>query len=273
MKKTLRAVISLIVLAAMAVSLISCGGESTITTAGKTEAPATTTTAEIKTEAKITTAAPTTTVAPQTEVKPAFADGSKFKVDGVLDEWTDIKKLSVVGDGAYEGKKVDFYACLTDKGLYIACEAYHNVYTTGVDSWWLNTNLEFFLGLAPSVQFYVYANGMDSAPLTGISTDGVLEDNIKIDEAVMNTSTEDAGSTNYHTITEVFIALESLPTDAIDYDACELEIGIGWKTSTDNINNGACNANADGSDEYWVVAWPSSRTLYATPEGLVNPLA
>ena len=61
MKKMLRTAIAMIVLAAMALSMVACGGEGAQTTAAKTEAPAVTTTAADKTEApEVTTVAPVT---------------------------------------------------------------------------------------------------------------------------------------------------------------------------------------------------------------------
>lgn len=71
MKKMLRTAIAMIVLAAMALSMVACGGESaTTTTAAGTEAPTVTTAAgDSTTAAPVTTVAPVTTAAPVTDAK------------------------------------------------------------------------------------------------------------------------------------------------------------------------------------------------------------
>lgn len=266
------------ILAALLVctSLFACdSGDSASTTAAKTDAPSQTT-ALITTKAPESTTAPTTppstpaTTGGDDDLVTPLADSTKFKVDGDLSDWKDVQKISVIGEGSTEPKKVDFYAIATDKGIFLACEAYHDSYITEGELWWQNTNFEFFLKSVNSgdtSQWWVSAKGY-SLDGSGELTLGAPE-GCQIDEAVMLTK-ENEGGTAYHTIVEAFINFESMPADIFDYDWNCMYCGMGWKTPGDLIIGGYCHINEDGSDEYWVYSWPSDAQLLINGKGLID---
>lgn len=260
MKKIFLSAVAITLLCGM---LFACAKGGDVTTAAATDAPKVTTTEKPK-----VTPAPTLTTATPPSTGPVsgaytLADGSKFSVDGKLDEWDGYKTVVLQGEGAYAHKKAVFYACYTDLGLFLACDAYHDEYISGVADWWKNSNFEFFIGFAPVIQYYVYADGIGNACLK----------NNNVDDAVMVTY-ENEGNTKYHTITEVFIATDNLPTESIDPDLNTVMVGVAWKTIGDLIIGGAAHVNEDGSDEYWVPigGWPNQPYLTATPEGLINEM-
>ncbi len=258
-------------------SLFACdSGDSASTTAEKTDAPSQTTvltttikTPESTTEPTTPPSTPATTGGDDDLVTP-LADSTKFKVDGDLSEWKDVKKLSVIGEGSTEPKKVDFYAIATDKGIFLACEAYHDSYITEGELWWQNTNFEFFfksVNSGDTSQWWVSAKGY---PLDGSGelTLGTPE-GCQIDEAVMLTK-ENEGGTAYHSTVEAFISFESMPADLFDFEWNCMYCGMGWKTPGDLIIGGSCNANPDGSDEYWTYAWPANSSLLIDGTGLID---
>ncbi|MBO4355323.1 MAG: hypothetical protein J5850_00525, partial [Clostridia bacterium] len=228
---------------------------------GKEETPATTTQAADKpatTEAKVTDKKPSTTEPaktteePKPSVIPELADPFAFKVDGDLSEWVGYETITLQGDpedtaNNSGNKKAVFYVALTTEGLYLACDAYHDLRTTGQNDWWLNTNFEFFVGniyITEPKQYFVYAADNDLGCLTSSNiTSAFMKTEVGID------------GTEYHTITEAFVEAGVLD----DYYQNTINIGVAWKTAKDNIKGGYCNANADKSDEYWVpveIGWP-----------------
>lgn len=251
-------------------ALFACdSGDDAQTTAAKTDAPAATTTvAQTTTAPNVTTEDPTTP--PSTPaVDPDYvpADSTRFKIDGDLSDWEGLETISVIGEGSTEPKKVTFYAAATEKGLYLACDAYHELYISDGGEWYTNTNFEFFIG-GESNQFYVSAKDY---PIGSTDTQPTLgaPDGYQIDEAVMVTK-ENEGGTAYHTIVEVFIATESLPEFAYDTDYYYANVGLGWKTVGDLLIGGSCDANPDGSDEYWTYHWPRTCDLTIFGRGLVD---
>jgi hypothetical protein len=245
--------------------LASCNNESG-DTATTTTAPAVTTTT-----AATTTKTPPPVIKPETEEEedkaPALADGSKFVLDGDLSEWEGVHTISVIGEKAnddadYSHKKVTFYGVLSDLGLHLACDAYHDIYIgNSGGEWWTNTNLEFFIGLG-SAQKYVFGKGLDQD--CGTSGDDVT--------AKMVTTELTDGPTNYHTITEAFIPMDYLSESDIMYNT--IDVGIAWKTLGDLIIGGHGVAGPNGEDEYWVpkgaFPWESAKPIVA-PSGIYLP--
>ncbi len=242
----------------------SCGKEETPATTTAADKPINTTAENKTTDApKNTTAAPAVTEEPKPSVIPDFADASKFTVDGDLSEWTEeYHTISIIGDpedtiNNSVNKKAIFYAALTADGLYLACDAYHDMLTSGQANWWLNTNFEFFIGniyISTPKQYYVFA-----------TADGCgKSDNVT--EAIMVTE-DGIDGTTYHTVVECFVEAGYLD----DFYQNTINIGVAWKTAGDNIKGGYCNANPDKSDEYWVpkeAGWPADARLVCSPVGL-----
>lgn len=264
-----------LILAAILVctSLAACdSNEPSSTDSGNTTVASTTTAASTT---KTTTSAPDSdpTTPPSSEEeddgeKPLdeLADPSRFTLDGKLDEWEGLNAITIQGEGSTSHKSVSFYACTTTDGVYLACDAYHDVYSSGVENWWLNSNFEFFVPESTgSVQYFVYADGIGNPCLVSNT----------VDQAVMLTEELTDGPTNYHTVTEAFVSFILIPESAIWLNT--VDIGVAWKTATDLIIGGACTAattdNPNDSDEYWVPVgtWPANTQLTATPKGLFYP--
>ncbi len=164
-------------------------------------------------------------------------------VDGSLDDWLDLRAYeNTVGVHSntpeVKHKSVDFYASLTSTGLYLAADAYHDLYIDDADTWWKCTNFEIFI--KGGNQYWVSARKVDEQ----------ITKHSKVDQAAMVTIPLEGGEgvANYHTIAEMFIANANLPTGAIL--GGEIRVGFAWKTDGDLLDNG--EANGGGMDCYWV---------------------
>ncbi|MBQ8381756.1 MAG: hypothetical protein IJX47_00965 [Clostridia bacterium] len=258
----------LAILATASMCLASCGGESTDTTTDANNT-AGTTTAATTTKASVTNPLDNNTPDTTPEfVGPELLDGSKFALDGDLSEYAGLHTVEVIGEKAaaneekdYTHKKVTFYGAMTDTGLYLACDAYHDVYIgNGTGDWWTNSNFEIFIG-ASNAQKYVYARGIDAECET--SGDDVT--------AIMVTEELTDGPTVYHTITEMFIPTDYLSDSDIMYNT--MDVGVAWKTIGDVIIGGAAHVGPDGEDEYWVPkgTWPNGTKPIVAPSGIWLP--
>ena len=153
---------------------------------------------------------------------------------------------------------------MTDAGLYLACEAYHDIYTVKESGdWYTNSNFEFFIGAA-SAQKYVYARGIGAACAT--SGDDL--------QAVMVTEELANGPSAYRTVTEVFIPMDYLNESDIIYNS--IDVAVAWKTIGDVIIGGHGTAGAEKEDEYWVpkdaggFPWESTKPI-VSPTGIWLP--
>ena len=250
---------------AVTASLVSCAGEEA-TGSDNTTPAATTTVATNATKATNPLDNPGNT--PETDEPepeaPALLDGSKFALDGKLDEYAGLHTVEIVGEknDSHDTthKKVTFYGAMTDTGLYLACDAYHDIYIgAGAGDWWTNSNFEIFIG-ASNAQKYVYARGLDAECAT--SGDDVT--------AFMVTEELTGGPTAYHTITEMFIPVDYLSESDIMYNT--MDVGVAWKTLGDLIVGGA-GTYTEGADEYWVPkgTWPNGVKPIVAPTGIWLP--
>ncbi len=242
--------------------LAACGGEEATTT---TAPVATTTTSNKPATKPITT--PNLDIDPEPEPEgPALLDGSKFALDGKLDEYAGLHTIGVIGEKAsdekdFSHKKVTFYGALTDAGLFLGCDAYHDVYIgNGAGDWWTNSNFEIFIG-AGNAQKYVYARGIGAE----CKTSGEDVQGIMVTEELAD------GPTSYHTITEMFIPMDYLNESDILYNS--IEVGVAWKTIGDLIIGGGATVGPDGEDEYWVPkdTWPNGIKPIVAPTGIWLP--
>lgn len=267
--------------------LASCGEDTETTTAAPgnsnvntTEKPSSADTVTTKapdeskpaeTSTGDSSAAPSTPASGEEEEKPKdeLIDGSKFTVDGDLAEWEGLHTMVLEGEASTVGKKATFYGAMTTTGLYLACDAYHDVYKSGDGTWWANSNFEIFIE-SNSEQLFAYADGIGADCLTGVGGSATG----KITSAVMKTTELSDDATKYHTVTEVFISNEDLPEDCVWLNT--VSVGVAWKTVSDLIIGGQYHFNADGSDEYWAVRGEDADGAYnvpncamvATPKGL-----
>ncbi|MDE7157982.1 MAG: InlB B-repeat-containing protein, partial [Clostridiales bacterium] len=120
--------------------------------------------------------------------RKTLEDSKGAKVlDGKLDDWTQEDKSNPFELPASDGQSVTVYATKDSKGVYVYYDAYHKTHKTTEGEWWMNTNVEFYLGGAEK-QYYISANG--------------TEGNIGKNNYSFRTVQEDS---IYHTVAEIFI--------------------------------------------------------------------
>ncbi|HZJ89356.1 MAG TPA: hypothetical protein VFD05_01555 [Bacilli bacterium] len=160
-------------------------------------------------------------------------------IDGDLSDWENLRAyenpLVLRGDQPdTEHKSFVIYGAVTDAGIYLAAEVYHDIYKAGGGLWWQESNFEFFI--AGNNQYWVSArNGGEKSG--------------NVTEAMMvTTEIEEDGMANYHTLVEVFVANDKLPPGGVIEG--QARVGFAWKTDGDNITGG--EAAGGGYDPYWV---------------------
>ncbi len=162
---------------------------------------------------------------------PAFAvsaaSNTSVKLDGKLDEVANLSSYKIT---ANDGKKnVTFYAALTEEGnLYLAADAYHDVYLSESEgySWHRNTNFEFWVN---GSQAWISAAGKGDR-------EGKIYDSKMVSTEVKN------GDTKYHTITEAIILKDRF---TVDGDGI-VKLGAAWKTPGDLLTSERVN-----NDDWW----------------------
>ncbi len=182
----------------------------------------------------------------------------EIALDGNLTDWKNVKSISVIGSGDFQGKKATFYAVKLEDGLYLACDAYHNVYKTDQNDWWKNTNFEFFIGNDSNDQYWVSAKGMSDT-----NTECQKSDNVTT--AVMVTSENEEEGATYHTVTEAFVANEKIQAKELYADG-SLRVGVAWKTEGDDCNNTGHNA----VDNWWTPIGAKTNDLNSGLRPYVN---
>ncbi|MBQ8287291.1 MAG: hypothetical protein IJX76_00785 [Clostridia bacterium] len=261
----------LAILATASMCLASCAGEDSSSNDQNKDTTTVATTPAATPSGKVTNPLDnnnnnTPSITPPEIIAPELLDGTKFALDGDLSEYAGLHTLEVIGEKAtddadYSHKKVTFYGAMTDAGLYLACDAYHDIYIgNGTGEWWTNTNFEIFIG-ASNAQKYAYARGIDAECET--SGDDVT--------AIMVTEELTDGPTVYHSITEMFIPTDYLSDGDIMYNT--MDVGVAWKTLGDLIIGGAANVGPNGEDEYWVPkgTWPNRTKPIVAPSGIWLP--
>ncbi|MGM9680192.1 MAG: hypothetical protein ACI3XR_01660 [Eubacteriales bacterium] len=174
---------------------------------------------------------------------PTSATERTITLDGDLSDWEGVHSESVEDNNS--AKKATFYAVLTGDGdLYLACDAYHDVYTTTADAWHTNTNFEFFVNTRQS-----WVSAMGS---------GAKESHVY--DYVMNVQ-EINGDTKYHTVTEVLVPGYYFSTRSDG----TIQLGVAWKTPGDDITT-----SAYGPDNWWrpVGCFPNPGVLSVSTAGL-----
>ena len=170
----------------------------------------------------------TTEAIPAADFTPKAAS---IALDGDLSDWEGTHTVGIEGSDEYAGKKATWYAVVTDEGVYMACDAYHDIYVTDQGEWHRNTNFEAWIKEPGHVQVWV------SAGLNGRASDNVTAYN-------MTTTTLGDSTPKYHTVTELFISNAQLPGDSIKEGV--FRAGVAWKTPGDICNNGA-----EAAVEWW----------------------
>ncbi len=254
MKKTLSMLLAL--LTVVSIFAVGCDSED--------DKKQTTTTEKTTTTTRRQAITPEDNDNPDEEIKvPELTSGEQFTLDGDLTDWADYKTIGIIGEAAEncensENKKVTFYGALTEKGLFLACDSYHDVYEgASAGNWYENCNFEFFVG-SGNIQYYAYARGIDQ-PCSVVDGKGL--------EAFMKSEKIDQG-TVYHTIVEVFLPMSEISEADIYYNT--LDVGVAWKTQGEDIVGGAGTVR-DGADDWWVPkgTWPNNDSkAVVAPSGI-----
>lgn len=166
---------------------------------------------------------------------PSFAvsaEAPEITVDGKSDDWAGLATLSTNLDS---GAKYTFYGVLNEKGLYVAVEAY----TTGFDftnpDWWMNPNLEFFVGPRPgdSNQRWVSVTNKEG---------GFIKHGDVTEAAVSYESVE--GVAPHHFVIEAFIEQAKLNESWFNADG-SIRVGMACDTNNSPDGKGAYVRPAD----------------------------
>ncbi len=228
---------------------------SSDTPAGATQEPAGSESAA-KAAAEPAQAAQPETGGESSQPENGLADGSRFTVDGDLSEWDGLAAMQFAGwnDAA---KGATFYGVMADDGLYLACDAYHGIYTAFSNPSGWNRNSTYFRVNLVNNAVGVYATGLDSQGQTFADPSSTC----KITRAVMKTTeTGGDGPVKYHTVTEVFIAAEDLPAYYVFPNTAS--VSLAWRTPGDKVTGtDAWEIKGDNVD-------PALCPMVATPTGL-----
>lgn len=196
---------------------------------------------------------------------PDLLSSENFKLDGDLSEYEGLAKLELIGQVAKdpvacpnsENKKATWYGAMTDKGLFLAVDVYHDKYEGESVVWYQNCNFEFFVGPGRENQYYAFARGIGQE----CSTSAVEL------QAYMVTEKIDQG-TVYHTIVEVFLPMEEINESNIYFNT--VDVGVAWKTEGEDVVGGMGTVR-DGADDWWVPygSWPDDgRKAIVAPSGI-----
>lgn len=198
------------------------------------------------------------------------AKAPKITVDGKLDDWTGTHTLSVVGSGEFDGKKVTFYGTVTDEGIYLAADAYHDNYVDNDGTWWQNTDFEMYVNRIGNGSGHMWV-----AP-QGPGGDGLSQEDVAKINAKMKTD-EINGDTKYHTVIEVLLPV-TLDAVAKNIANGTARVGVAFKADNDDeyINNSANtkkrnDQDPDGVSDLWVPLGTDpggSKKTVVTAEGI-----
>jgi len=170
----------------------------------------------------------------QTQVVIVVEEPTLFTIDGDLTDWATeaaytTNFVQLVGTDATAHKDVTFYGKNTDEGLYLAAVAHHDVFINTDETWWKNTNFEFFI---EGIQHFAAANG-------AVAREGMVASIASVDNP-------DAGDALYKTVAEVFIP------ETLLGEATSRHVGFAWKTDGDLMTGGGGSAGA--ADAWWFIA-------------------
>lgn len=203
-------------------------------------------------------------IADEAEVRALAEDilPAEVSVDGDLSDWEALtnwssingSKLSVADTADSDGKNMTVYAFLGSDGLYIAYDVNHltDLANTkwGDDGWWLNTNIEFFIG----------GSGDDNQfALTDFANGGYLD-------AVMTTT--GSSSDGYHTVAEIFVPIDAIQAYREEAEVTSVAVGFAFKAETSSSDE-ACQLNGNS---YWYFGseQPSACAYTVTADGILT---
>ena len=200
---------------------------------------------------------------PEETKTPDLLSSEGFALDGDLSEYANLAKVELIGQASEfcensENKKATFYGAMTDKGLYLAVDVYHDKYVGDSVTWYQNCNFEFFVGPGRENQYYAFARGIGQECSTSAAEITAYMVTEKIDQGTV-----------YHTIVEAFLPMEEIDESNIYYNT--VDVGVAWKTEGEDIVGGMGTAREGGADDWWVPkgSWPNDgRKTVVAPSGI-----
>ena len=190
----------------------------------------------------------------KSQVNFELSDFKTVTLDGNLSDWEGIQGVTLTGTDDYSYKDVTWYARTTSEGLFVAAKAHHDVYVNDNETWYLNTNMEFWL--SGENQKYIAASGACAGGVYGTHTTTELEGEGAI----------------YETVFEAVIPTVYL--ESYLNDEGTVSIGYAWKTPGDMITGGG-DFDGTKASEWWILATHHRHTEQFTVSetGLVDPKA
>lgn len=141
-------------------------------------------------------------------------------IDGNKDDWADyageVKRVRTIENDVEGDRYLEYMITKEEDGLYVYSEALVNLWLTGENDWYRNTNIELNITTATegNAQFYVAAEDKVTKNITGI---------IKREQKVVNDKT-------YNFVTaEAFVSNETLMLQGVDVEKDYFRVGFSFR--------------------------------------------
>lgn len=141
-------------------------------------------------------------------------------IDGNKDDWDDYageaKRVRTIENGVEGDRYLEYMITKGEDGLYVYSEALVNLWLTGENDWYRNTNIELNITTATegNAQFYVAAEDKVTKNITGI---------IKREQKVV-------GDKTYNFVTaEAFVSNETLMLQGVDVEKDYFRVGFSFR--------------------------------------------
>lgn len=141
-------------------------------------------------------------------------------IDGNKDDWADyageVKRVRTIENGVEGDRYLEYMITKEEDGLYVYSEALVNLWLTGENDWYRNTNIELNITTATegNAQFYVAAEDKVTKNITGI---------IKREQKVVN------GKTYNFVTAEAFVSNETLMLQGVDVEKDYFRVGFSFR--------------------------------------------
>ena len=141
-------------------------------------------------------------------------------IDGNKDDWADyageVKRVRTIENDVEGDRYLEYMITKEEDGLYVYSEALVNLWLTGENDWYRNTNIELNITTATegNAQFYVAAEDKVTKNITGI---------IKREQKVV-------GDKTYNFVTaEAFVSNETLMLQGVDVEKDYFRVGFSFR--------------------------------------------
>ena len=141
-------------------------------------------------------------------------------IDGNKDDWADyageVKRVRTIENDVEGDRYLEYMITKEEDGLYVYSEALVNLWLTGENDWYRNTNIELNITTATegNAQFYVAAEDKVTKNITGI---------IKREQKVVN------GKTYNFVTAEAFVSNETLMLQGVDVEKDYFRVGFSFR--------------------------------------------